>query len=206
MAEVEIGSKGIVLGEGGDYAQFIPVDPLEVGDKVILYSLRDDTKIAVPSLDFDIGDFSFVSPSFQFAGFNWNIDFDFALIPLSPLFFGYTDHNFKCVTGGATYYGDSGMSPSGGCVKMPSPRYGDIEYAFTDAGFEEYPKPDDGSLCIKFLGGGAVEIWVVSAPYPDYGSGATVAFYIFDKLVWSGMINPGYPDRVWYHVASWSPV
>lgn len=206
MAEATVGSKGLIIpGPDGGY-QFIPVDPVEIDDKVILYPLQDETRIAVPALEFGIGDITFASPEFQFAGFDWKLDFNFNLIPLSPFFFGFTGHDFKCVTGGYTYYGDTGMSPAGGCVKMPSPRYGDIEYAFTDANFEEYPKPDDGSLCVKFLGFGKVEIWVVSAPYPDYGSGASVAFYIFNKLVWSGIISPGYPDRVWYHIAEWSPV
>lgn len=206
MTDIEVGTRGLVVGSGGQTAQFIAAEPIAVGDKVTLYNLKDNTRIAVPAMEFDIDNFVFIAPSFNFAGFNWKIDFNFDLIPLSPLFYGYKHHDFKCLTGGATFYGDSGISPSGGCKIMSRPRYGDIEYAFTDSDFENYPNPDDGSLCIKFLGDGCVEIWVVSAPYPDYGSGSPVAFYIFDKLVWSGIISPGYPDRVWYHIAEWSPV
>ena len=201
---VDVGDRVLVMPSFSENVA-VPLGELSEGDQVLLYNLKDDTRIAVPTLSLNVGDRVFSSPSFDFAGFNWKVDFDFKLIPLSPLFFGYTDHDFKCVTGGATYYGDSGMSRSGGCVKM-SPRYGDIEYAFTDATFEEYPKPDDGSLCIKFLSGGLLEIWVVSAPYYDYGSGDSVAFYILNKRVWSGTISPGYPGRVWYHISGWSPV
>lgn len=201
---VDVGDRVLVMPSFGENIA-VPLGDLSEGDRVLLYNLKDSTRIAVPTLSLNVGDRVFSSPSFDFAGFNWEIDFDFNLIPLSPLLFGYTDHDFKCVTGGVTYYGDSGMSQSGGCVKM-SPRYGDIEYVFTDANFEEYPKPDDGSLCIKFLSGGLLEIWVVSAPYYDYGSANTVSFYICNKLVWSGTISLGYPGRVWYHISGWSPV
>lgn len=77
-----VGDKGIVFGAGSDSAQFIQVQTPNVGDRVILYNLKNDTKIAVPILSIGVDYYIFNTPSFQFAGFNWNIDFNFQLIPL----------------------------------------------------------------------------------------------------------------------------
>ena len=85
---VTVGDKGLVIGAGSGDARYIPLETPEVGDTVILYSLKDETRIAVPTLSFGIGDFAFLSPSFQFAGFNWNINFDFQLLPLDLSFIG----------------------------------------------------------------------------------------------------------------------
>jgi len=66
---------------------FVPLaDTLNVGDSVAVYNLVDDTRIAVPILAFDIGDYAFVTPSFDFAGFDWKLDFDFNLIPLDFIY------------------------------------------------------------------------------------------------------------------------
>jgi hypothetical protein len=79
---VSVGDKGVVMNVFGGDKMFIPLGDIEVGDTVAVYNLKDDTRIAVPILSFDIGDYAFATPSFDFAGFNWNLDFDFSLIPL----------------------------------------------------------------------------------------------------------------------------
>lgn len=80
-----VGDKVIVMPSLGENVA-IPIDTPEVGDSVILYALKDNSQIAVPTLSFSIGDFIFNTPSFNFSGFNWNLDFNFQLIPLLPLF------------------------------------------------------------------------------------------------------------------------
>lgn len=79
---LEVGDKVLVMPalDGTPFA--IKLEPVEVGDPVILYNLKNDTKIAVPRLQFEIGDHVFASPSFNFAGFDFKLDFDINLIPL----------------------------------------------------------------------------------------------------------------------------
>jgi hypothetical protein len=198
---VEVGDKGVIMDSFGDKV-FVPLGDVEVGSTVAVYNLADDTRIAVPLLSFNVGDFAFSTPSFDFAGFDWKLDFNFQLIPLFLWFMGYDDHDFKIVFGGgSTYYGDYGISPSGGCQKITTnPQNGDVEYAFTDGSFEHYPDPDDVSFCIKSLSYG-IEWWVMAAPNPDYGSDGSASLYLFDTLVWSGSLAPaiGHPGYVLGH-------
>jgi hypothetical protein len=77
-----VGDIVIVSGVGTDYATAIPVASAEVGDDVILYTLGNGDTIAVPRLTFGLDIPVWVSPNFDFAGFNWNLDFNFNLIPL----------------------------------------------------------------------------------------------------------------------------
>jgi hypothetical protein len=81
------GDKGIVMNTFGDKV-FVPLGDVEVGDTVAVYNLVDDTRIAVPMLTLGVGDMVFATPSFDFAGFDWKLDFDFNLIYLDPLIFG----------------------------------------------------------------------------------------------------------------------
>lgn len=74
-----IGDKVIVMPSLGENVA-IPIETPEVGDSVILYALKDNSQIAVPTLDFSLDNQVFVSPSFNFAGFNWDLDFDFNLL------------------------------------------------------------------------------------------------------------------------------
>lgn len=60
----------------------IPVESPGIGDTVMIYSLRDETRIAVPALTLSPGSRIFNTPSFNFGGFNWSINFNFQLIPL----------------------------------------------------------------------------------------------------------------------------
>lgn len=97
---VEVGGKGIVFGAGGDFAQFIPVGTPEVGDTVALYNLVDESRIAVPTLTFSIGDQVWNTPSFDFAGFNFSLDFNFQLIPFVGFVISETaklliEHNWR---------------------------------------------------------------------------------------------------------------
>jgi hypothetical protein len=79
---VEVGDKGIVMTAMGDKI-FIPCEGVGVGDTVAVYNLIDDSQVAVPILSLDVGDYTFNTPSFDFAGFDWSLDFDFTLIPLA---------------------------------------------------------------------------------------------------------------------------
>jgi len=73
----DIGDRGIVLN-GKD---FLPIETPNVGDKVIIYPLKDTERIAVPVLSLSLGDYTFSSPSFSFAGFDWKLPFSFNLVP-----------------------------------------------------------------------------------------------------------------------------
>ncbi len=111
---VEIGDKVLVFAAGSDYATAVPLWPPEVGDNVALYNLKNETRIAVPTLTFALGDFAFVTPNFDFAGFDFKLDFNMQLIPLI-LGFNITPdmyHDFHAhitpIGGGASFdiYGD----------------------------------------------------------------------------------------------------
>ena len=80
---VSVGDKVIVFGAGSDFAHAVKLTTPNIGDTVTLYPLPDETQIAVPNLTFDLDNYVFVTPSFQFAGFNFNVDFDFQLLLLA---------------------------------------------------------------------------------------------------------------------------
>jgi len=82
---MEVGDKVLVMPSLGDNVAIALITP-EVGSSVILYNLKNETRIAVPTLFFSLGSNAFNTPSFDFAGFNWSLDFNFQLIPL--LLFG----------------------------------------------------------------------------------------------------------------------
>jgi len=77
---ITVGDKGLTFAAGSVYATFTPVSTPAVGDKVILYNLGNGQRLAVPSLNFSLSDYTFVVPSFQFAGFNFHLDFNFNLL------------------------------------------------------------------------------------------------------------------------------
>ena len=106
---VEVGDKVLVFAAGSDYATAVPLSTPAIDDKVALYNLKDETRIAVPTLRFDVGDFAFVTPNFDFAGFDFKLDFNFQLVALNlgqitPAMY----HDFSCfvVEQGIMYYGD----------------------------------------------------------------------------------------------------
>lgn len=76
-----VGDKVLVMPSLGENVA-IPLSSPGVGDTVLLYSLRDETRIAVPTLILTPGSWIFNTPSFNFSGFNWNIDFNFQILPL----------------------------------------------------------------------------------------------------------------------------
>ena len=78
---MEVGDIVLVMPSIGENVA-IPISTPEVGDVVFLYPLENEAKIAVPSLTLEVGSYVFNSPSFNFAGFNWSLDFSFNLIPL----------------------------------------------------------------------------------------------------------------------------
>ena len=79
---VQVGDNGLAFAAGSPYSTFAQVSAPKVGDSVILYNLGNGQRLAVPTLWFDLGYFTFVAPSFQFAGFDWKFDFNFNLLPL----------------------------------------------------------------------------------------------------------------------------
>ena len=79
---VDVGDKVLVFAAGSEFATAVPLITPGIGDKVALYNLQNETRIAVPTLVFGVGDISWVTPNFDFAGFNFNLDFNFQLIPL----------------------------------------------------------------------------------------------------------------------------
>ena len=78
----EEGDRGINFSSGSPFSTFVKVDPAQVGDRVTLYNLSNGDRLAVPALDFVLDGRVWVTPSFDFAGFDFNIPFDFELIPL----------------------------------------------------------------------------------------------------------------------------
>lgn len=105
---MNIGDKVLVMPSLGENMA-VPLGDVEVGDSVILYSLKNETRIAVPTLAFSIGSYAFNTPAFNFSGFNFNLDFNFQLIALNlgeitPAMY----HDFSClvVEQATTYYGD----------------------------------------------------------------------------------------------------
>ena len=127
----------------------------------------------------------------------------------APWIRDWSDHDFKAVWCGpgeaTTVYGDTPMTPTGGClaIRDGTQQHGDVEFAWSGGTFEHYPYPDDASMCIKF-NTATIDIWICSAPYSDYGSGVW-AFYILDTLIWQGNIIPNFPGRVFYNETGWSP-
>lgn len=204
---VLVGDKGIAYAAGSQFSQFSPVTTPEVGNKVILIEIGDGSKIAVPILEFDIGQYTWVIPEFRFAGFDWKIDWKLLLLTFNRWPNNYRDHDFKITfTSGGTYYGDSPITPSGGCEKITDdPQAGDIEYAFTDGAFESYPLPDDVSVCVAAITGG-LEWWVMAAPNFDYGAYTSATVYFFNEAVWAGSLAPaqGHPGLVLGH-GTWYP-
>lgn len=77
----DVGDKVLVMPSIGENVA-VPLGDVNIGDSVILYPLKDNTKIAVPTLSIWLDDVVFNTPSFQFAGFDWRVDFNFQLIPL----------------------------------------------------------------------------------------------------------------------------
>ena len=101
------GDRGLVFAAGSPLASFSTVDPAAVGDMVILYNLGNGQQLAVPILNLQLGHYTWTTPDFQFAGFNWNLPFNFQLLPLGFLIGG---------TGTLVYAEDWGPVPITGAV------------------------------------------------------------------------------------------
>ena len=78
---MEVGDRVLVMPALGENMA-VPLGEVEIGDSVILYNLKEQTRIAVPTLGLSIGNYAFNTPAFNFAGFNFSLDFNFQLIPL----------------------------------------------------------------------------------------------------------------------------
>jgi len=195
-----IGSEVLVMPSMGENVA-VPLGNVNVGDSVILYQLKDNTRIAVPTLSLSVDSYVFNTPSFQFAGFNWSVDFNFQLIPLL-LFLTWKHKDVKWVSG-TTVYGDD-TNPRY-CLRVTSdPRHGIIEYNFGDITVES--NADDGAICIGKGTNYGYEIWIMAPRNPDYGSDSVQSFYLFNKLIWSGIIPPGSSlNTIFYHVDNWKP-
>jgi len=74
------GDKVLIMSSLGENMA-IKLGDVDVGDNVVLYNLKDESKIAVPTLSFSINTPVFATPTINFAGFNWKLDFNFDLIP-----------------------------------------------------------------------------------------------------------------------------
>lgn len=81
MTDLEVGDQVLVMPGWDGVPVAIKLDSVDVGDPVLLYNLKAEDKIAVPRLQFDVGSYVFAAPSFDFAGFDWKVDFDFDLLP-----------------------------------------------------------------------------------------------------------------------------
>lgn len=93
----EEGDRGINFSSGSPFSSFVPVAPAKVGDQVTLYNLSGGDRLAVPAMNFALNDYVWVTPDFDFAGFDFNILFDFLLIPF------IWAANVLQVTGGDNY-------------------------------------------------------------------------------------------------------
>ena len=76
----EVGDKGLVFSAGSPYSTFSTVGTPSVGDKVTLYNLGSDQRLAVPTLAFTLTDQVWVIPDFPFKGFKWKYDFKLGVL------------------------------------------------------------------------------------------------------------------------------
>lgn len=171
-----IGERGLVVYQGDTSGVFISPD-IQEGDRVVLYPLKDATRIAVPILSLSVDDCVFTSPEFKFAGFDWKLDFNFDLIPLSLPFLlpPWFMHKFAMnVTtlppiAPATWwvYGDSPPYQTGlrGCkIVFGGSHGGDYTLQFEDSGNLPY----DMNMEFKFLEDKQIELWVYKDHIPYY--------------------------------------
>jgi hypothetical protein len=189
----EVGDKGVVMDTFGDKV-FVPLaDTLNVGDSVAVYNLVDDTRIAVPILAFDMGYHAFVTPSFDFAGFNWDIDFDFNLIPLN---INLIDHAHRVsdyiVDRSAWVYGDTFYAGDNTpcCNQDVRFIYGTHSFAILDnpTKYGPYNPEESGNVFIETKQTwSSMHIWVWSRCH-----GYTHKVYWDDTLLWSGTNTRGY--------------
>lgn len=185
-----IGKRGIVFAAGSDDAKFFEVGTPAVGDLVTLYNMSDGVRIAVPVLELNADFPIFNTPNFDFAGFNWSIDFNFQLIPLLPLFIPPTQfHNFKVhdLTGGYWIYGDDPAPAPGspiGCSKKwdgTGYKYPEADCAFL---FENliYGSNPDAFFDVKILSANSIEVWA-GAPDIPVGTHTMDLYYGSTHLV-----------------------
>ena len=196
---VDVGDRVLVIPSFGENVA-VPLGELSEGDKVILYTLKDETRIAVPTLLLSIGDRVFSSPSFDFAGFNFDIDFDFNLIPLAFL--------LDVEDADVVLNGVSGDYPVEGVVVkyvQGQCRHGVLEYNFGDPRWME-EGADDGAICIGRGSLYGYHVWIMPARFGDGGSSGSQWFSINGTVVWSGYIAPRLPlNTIVYQVDNWTP-
>lgn len=188
---MEVGDRVLVMSAMGDNVAIALSTPV-VGSNVILYNLQNETRIAVPSLTFSIGDHAFNTPSFDFAGFNWSIDFNFQLIPLILTFYAEWRAVVKRFSNimnnrndfiGPRTYGDKWPPPSplGGCpsdqgvdLLSGGPNGGQVRIMWIDG-----PCPrQDSTTEIRWISGNRLEVWC----YSNNAHGAHHIFYDDDLL------------------------
>ena len=111
---VDIGDRGVVTISSFSN-QFIPASTPDVGDRVIVIPMNDGSKFCIPCLQFSIGDWVWVGPEFKFSGFNWKLDANLQLIPLT------TTKSWVQQTAGAEWagrYGHSVVALSDGSIVL----------------------------------------------------------------------------------------
>jgi hypothetical protein len=202
MTQTVVTNKGIVFAAGSPFATFAPVTRPAVGDSVILYNLGNGQQLAVPTLTFKLSDYTFLVPSFQFAGFNWKLDFNFNL--LSFHLAGFNHHDIACQSGvlGHTnmMYGDDAMGSvnmGGGCVVSDTLGIlygGDLAYNFADGarGVGEGTCDDLTFECKQ--SGTTLEWWVHSGP--DYSYGGGMSFWFKGVFLGAFSTPDGVPDQL----------
>ena len=165
MTAIE-GDKGIVFSAGSVYSTFTPVSTPEVGDQVMLYNLGGGQRLAVPVLTFSLGNFAFVTPSFQFAGFDFKLDWNFNLISFlrTDVFtdlINLHDLFFWEPTVGWSAYGDT--PPPATKITSGGSHGGDQTWAFWSShGYY------DVFLEIKILSATEFEWWYYQDPYDNH--------------------------------------
>jgi len=184
MPPIVVGDRGLTFAAGSPYSTFAAVSTPAINDKVILYNLGNGQRLAVPTLWFDLGDFTFVAPSFQFAGFDWKLDFNFNLTPLKlgTAILPPQYANFKITYPGGWIYGNSGAStpdhPVGCNFKEDGTgyKYASADFAFL---FENmlYGSVPDAFIDVKRYDTTHYEIWA-GAPTGNVG--------VFDISIYYG--------------------
>lgn len=87
---VQVGDKVLVYGAGTSWGFAKKIEPLKVGDKVDVVTLSDGTKLAMPKIELDTGEYVWVVPEWD-SPFNiGDLPFQWGMIPLGAAVFTIT--------------------------------------------------------------------------------------------------------------------
>lgn len=88
---VQVGDKVLVYGAGTSWGFAKKIEPLKVGDKVDVVTLSDGTKLAMPKIELDTGEYVWVVPEWD-SPFNiGDVPFQWGMMPLGAAVFTLTD-------------------------------------------------------------------------------------------------------------------